>query len=122
MQHIVIADDSRTIRTQLRQALTAAGYSVTEAADGDQAVEKICAERPLLSIVDINMPGLDGYGVCQKLCEMGPPWSELPIIFLTSVRSHALEVLGEKMGAYLTKPVNEQQVLEAVRSLVPLSA
>lgn len=121
MQHIVIADDSRTVRTQLRQALTGAGFSVSEAADGEQALERICTERPLLSIVDINMPGLNGYGVCHKLREMGPPWSELPIIILTSMRSHALEVLGDQMGAYLQKPADDQQVLDAVRSFVPLS-
>lgn len=121
MQHIVIADGSRTVRTQLRQALTAAGFSVSEAADGEQALERICAERPSLTIVDVNMPSLDGYGVCQRLRELGHPFDELPIIFLTSVHSHAVEVLGGQMGASLTKPLDDQQVLDAVRSLVPLS-
>lgn len=122
MQHIVIADDSQTVRTQLRQVLTAAGFTVSEAENGEQAVQRICRDKPFLTIVDINMPELDGYGVCQRLRDLGSPWDELPIIFLTSVQSHALEVLGDQMGAYLKKPVDPDQIVDTVRSFVPMSA
>lgn len=122
MQHIVIADDSRTVRSQLRRALTDAGFTVSEAGNGVEAIQRICSDQPFLTIVDINMPELDGYGVCQKLRELGTPWDKLPIIFLTSVQSHALEVLGNEMGAYLQKPVDPEAVVETVRSFLPLSA
>ena len=122
MHNIVIADDSRTIRIQLRRTLTEAGFNVVEATTGIEAVQAICSSKPFLAIVDINMPEMDGYGVCQKLRELGSPWNELPIVFLTSVNSHALEVLGDQMGAYLRKPVDAEEVLETVRSFVPVSA
>lgn len=122
MKTIVIADDSRTIRTQLRRTLMDAGYNVVEATDGVEAVQKICAENPVLAIVDINMPELDGYGVCQTIRDIGRPWNETPVIFLTSMQSHALEVLGREMGAYLKKPVDPDTVLKAVREFALVSA
>lgn len=118
---IVIADDSRTIRIQLRRTLTAAGFEVVEAETGVEAIQRICQEKPFLAILDINMPEMDGYGVCQKLAELGPPWCDLPIVFLTSLESHALEVLGDQLGAYLKKPVDSALVLSTVRSFLPVS-
>jgi DNA-binding response OmpR family regulator len=67
------------------------------------------------------MPGLESYGVCERLCEPGHRFNELPIIVLTSVHFHALQVLGGQMGARLTRSVDDQQVLDAVRSSVSLS-
>ncbi len=115
---ILVADDSRTIRTQLRQLLTREGFEVVEADCGRAALEQIFAEPPLLAILDITMPDTDGYAVCQELQSHGPPWSEVPIVFLTSLESHALEMLGDKLGAYLHKPVTSAKLLEVVHSLV----
>ena len=50
---------------------------------------------------------------------MGPPYSEMPIIFLTTLESHALELLGDELGAYLQKPVRPQQLLETIAQFVP---
>ena len=61
------------------------------------------------------MPDVDGYGVCQTLQEKGPPFKEIPIVLLTSLNSHALEVLGDELGAYLQKPVNPDALLDAVK-------
>jgi len=115
---ILVADDSRTIRTRVRQILTREGFDVIEADSGQVALEQIFREQPLLAILDINMPDTDGYGVCQELQSQGLPWSELPIIFLTSIESHALEMLGDKLGAYLHKPVTSQKLLDVVQSFV----
>ncbi len=115
---ILVADDSRTIRTRVRQILSGEGFDVIEAETGQAALKQIFREQPLLAILDINMPETDGYGVCQELQNQGLPWSEIPIIFLTSIESHALEMLGDKLGAYLHKPVTSQKLLEVVHSFV----
>lgn len=114
MLKVLVADDSRTIRIQLTQILSKAGYEVVTASDGRQAVDQIISESPFLVILDINMPELDGYGVCQAMKSMADPWQQLPVIFLTTLRSHALELLGRELGAYLQKPVNPAELLEVV--------
>jgi DNA-binding response OmpR family regulator len=115
---ILVADDSHTIRTQLKQILSREGFDVVTTATGRDAVDQILAEQPGLAILDINMPVLDGYGVCQELMERGAPWDHLPIVFLTSLNSHALEMLGGKMGGYLRKPIEAEKVVALVRSLL----
>ncbi len=118
---ILVVDDSSTVRTIVTKALREAGYTVVTATDGAEAVERAREERPQLAILDIYMPFLDGYGVCQEFKNMGKPWSDLPIVFLTSVESHALELLGDKMGAYLHKPVCRDQLISTVAEIVPLT-
>lgn len=117
--HILVADDSGTIRMQVRQILEKAGFAVTVARDGAEAIATSKEHTPTLMVLDVNMPALDGFGVCLELRRMGSPWSEIPIVFLTSSNSHALEILGEEMGAYLKKPVDETRLLHAVRSFLP---
>jgi CheY-like chemotaxis protein len=116
---ILIVDDSRTVRTVVKRTLCSAGYEVKTAADGLECMEAAKQDCPKLAILDIRMPYLDGYGVCQELQKMGPPYSEIPIIFLTTLDSHALELLGDELGAYLQKPVRPQQLLETVSRFLP---
>jgi CheY-like chemotaxis protein len=116
---ILIVDDSSTVRAVLRRTLCQAGYDVVTAADGLEAIETAKTERPQLAILDVRMPFLDGYGVCQELKRMGKPWSDLPIVFLTTLESHALELLGHELGAYLQKPVCDQQLLKVVGEFLP---
>ncbi|MBX3437658.1 MAG: response regulator [Planctomycetaceae bacterium] len=118
---VLVADDSRTIRTQLDLILSQEGIEVITASTGVAALELIFRESPDLAILDINMPELDGYGVCQELMARGTPWNRLPIVFLTSLDSHALEMLGLKMGAYLRKPIVSERVVEVVQSLISVS-
>ena len=115
---ILVADDSRTIRVQVREILTGAGFDVVEASSGQEALDRIDEQCPSLAVVDVNMPDVDGYGVCQTLQEKGMPWKELPVVLLTSLNSHALELLGEELGAYLRKPVEADALLDAVRTNV----
>jgi DNA-binding response OmpR family regulator len=115
---ILIADDSATVRTQVSRALTGAGYEVVEATNGIAAVRAASAEPPLLAVLDIDMPYLDGFGVCQEIKQMGAGWTEVPIIFLTASRSHALEMLGEQLGAYVQKPISPEVLLEVVERLL----
>ena len=111
---ILVVDDSRTVRVQLRRMLSDVGCEVILAADGEEGIERVVQEQPQLLILDIQMPGKDGYAVCQELQQRGPPWSDLPVIFLTVLESHALHLLGSKMGAYLRKPVQRDALLQSV--------
>jgi DNA-binding response OmpR family regulator len=119
---ILVADDSSTVRTQVSQILSKAGYGVATANDGAEAVNLAQRDLPTMMVLDVNMPTLDGFGVCLELRRMGAPWSEIPIVFLTSTSSHALEILGEEMGGYLRKPVREDELLHAVRAVMPCAA
>ncbi len=111
---VLVTDDSRTVRTLVRRVLVDAGYDVLVASNGVEAVQLAKEQRPHLVVLDIEMPELDGYGVCDALKQMGDPWAKLPIIFLTNVESHALELLGVQMGAYLPKPIDAERLLESV--------
>jgi CheY-like chemotaxis protein len=116
---ILVVDDSHTVRTVIKRTLSPMGYEIATAADGLESLEVVKRECPQLAILDIRMPFLDGYGVCQELQKMGTPYCEIPIIFLTTLDSHALELLGDELGAYLQKPVRPQQLVETVARFVP---
>jgi DNA-binding response OmpR family regulator len=98
----------------LERILRAAGYEVITATDGNQAIEMMLEERPSLMVLDVKMPTLDGYGVCEKLNQLGPRAKRPPVVFLTSLRSKALELLGHEFGAYLHKPVQGDELLQVV--------
>ena len=118
-QTLLVVDDSRTVRVQIQRILSNAGYEVITAENGLQAIE-LLRHDPSLMILDVVMPELDGYGVCEKLEQQGEPYSQLPIVFLTSVDSHALELLGREYGAYLHKPVDETELLTTVKTQLEL--
>lgn len=114
MPRLLVVDDSQTVRVQVQRILAQAGYEVITASDGNEAME-LLRHQPQLMVLDVNMPGLDGYSVCEKLKDMGSEYQHLPIVFLTSVNSRALELLGQEFGAYLQKPVVEADLLDAVK-------
>ena len=72
------------------------------------------SEFPSLIVLDINMPGLDGYGFCERMVRENPVHVDTPVVFLTSEQSRALELLGSQLGAYLQKPVSEIELLSVV--------
>lgn len=115
---ILVADDSRTIQTIVRRALEDAGYAVTLAADGREAVRVARSECPQLVILDILMPEQDGYAACLEIRELGQPWRNLPIIFLSREHTPALDALGAELGAYLAKPLRTEVLLTTVASLL----
>lgn len=110
---ILVVDDSRSARLLVSRMLTDVGYEVITANDGNEAIEKL-GEEPSLLVLDVNMPGLDGYGVCEKIRELGFEYHDLPVVFLTSLESRALEMLGDEFGAYLNKPVSKEKLLSVV--------
>ena len=113
--YILVADDSRTLRTYVRRTLAEVGHHVEVACDGFEAVRMIEAECPNVAILDINMPGKDGFGVLEELKGMGAPYCDLPVILLTRNKSQALETLGKQVGAFLHKPASRRVLIETVK-------
>ena len=112
---ILVADDSRTIRSHVSRVLTDAGFDVILASDGREAVDMARRDAPDVVILDIQMPEMDGYQACEEILAMD---SSMPIIFLTKHDAKHLRTLGDDLGAYLHKPVSPDALLETVRSLL----
>ena len=115
---VLVADDSRTVLRLTERTLLAAGYRVLLAEDGRKAIETAVAERPDLIVLDINMPELDGYGVCHDLLARSDWNKRTPFIFLTSADAPHLETLGKQLGAFLSKPTEPDALLQAVATLI----
>ena len=112
-----VADDEQAVRESLRRSLRFNGYDVVLAEDGEDALEQIRAEQPDLTILDLMMPKLDGFGVCRTLRSSG---YEGPILMLTARDSVSDRVAGLDAGAddYLAKPFALEELLARVGSLL----
>ena len=115
---ILIADDEPDILEILEFNLKAEGYDVATAKNGDQAIEKAKSFQPDLIMLDIMMPGKNGFEVCNQL-RLLPAFKKTLIIFLTAMSDESTEIKGLESGAddYLTKPVSPKVLLSKVNSL-----
>ncbi len=111
---ILIADDEAEIRNVLHLYLEIDGYEVVEAENGLEALEKIRREQPDLVILDIMMPGLDGYRVLRNIREQ----NNIPVIMLSAKDTDADKILGLDLGAddYITKPFGPLEAVARVNS------
>jgi len=114
---ILIIEDDTVLRRTLTVALRRQGYGIEAASSGDQGVEMARAEPPDLVLSDVNMRGLDGFGVLKKL-RANPATAVAPVILMTGVPEHADLRHGMDCGAddYLAKPFEIKTLLAAVRS------
>ena len=110
---IMVVDDSHAMRISVKRILMSGGFDVVCASDGHEAIAEL-ETNPDLMVLDINMPGLDGYGVCEELEAANLTRDKLPVVFITSNDSRAMELLGERYGAYLRKPVKPDELLRVV--------
>jgi DNA-binding response OmpR family regulator len=117
MEKILVADDEQKIRKLVGGFLEKSGYSVIEAEDGDDAYRLFCENKDIdLLILDIMMPGLNGWEVCRKIRET----SNVPVIMLTA-RSEEFDILtGYENGAddYVTKPFSPGVLVKRVEALL----
>lgn len=116
---VMIADDSLVIRAVVQAALEAEGYRVMQAEDGTAALE-LCRQRPPdVVLLDVVMPGLDGYEVLAQL-KADPDLSHIPVVFLTGQTSMGNLVAGLRAGAhdYLKKPFAPEELLARVGSAI----
>ena len=111
---ILVADDEAEIRSLLKLYLENEGYSVFEAVDGLEAMEKLKSDKPDLCVLDIMMPGMDGYQVLRKLRED----SNIPVIILSAKDADSEKILGLNLGAddYIAKPFNALEAVARINS------
>ena len=111
---ILIADDEAEIRDLLRLYLEKDGYEVLEAADGLETMESVKRENPDLLLLDIMMPGLDGYRVLRNIRET----NNIPVIMLSAKGTNTDKILGLDLGAddYITKPFEPLEAVARVNS------
>ena len=113
---IVAVDDSLTVRKIVSITLERMGYRVMTASEGQKGIELIGQERPDLILLDITMPGMDGYQVCKAI-KQNPAIRKIPIVMLSGKDGFFDKVKGRLAGAtdYITKPFREATLAEAVK-------
>jgi DNA-binding NarL/FixJ family response regulator len=119
---ILVVDDDRGVRLLLRRTLVEAGFDVTAVADGDHALAAFSAGRPDAVVLDVNLPRLSGYELCNRFKEADP---SVPVLFLSGERTEWFDrVAGLLLGAddYAVKPFDPDEIVARVRSLLLLPA
>jgi len=113
---VLIVEDERKLRELIADYLEAEGLSWREASNGDDAVALFRDIRPDLVILDILMPGLDGYDVCEEIRKL----SDVPILFLTAKSEEEDKLLGYDLGAddYMTKPFSPKVLAAKTKALL----
>ena len=119
MTRVLVIDDEAPIRLLCRVNLEAEGMSVLEAGDGPTGLETARAETPDVILLDVMMPGLDGWGVAEALLEDAAT-AEIPIIFLTARAEFRDRARGLDIGGvdYITKPFNPVELASVVEQLL----
>jgi DNA-binding response OmpR family regulator len=119
MTQVLVIDDEAPIRLLCRVNLEAEGMSVLEASDGPSGLERAMAETPDVILLDVMMPGLDGWAVAESLLE-DDRTATIPIIFLTARAEFRDRARGLDIGGvdYITKPFNPVELAPLVRSLL----
>lgn len=114
---VLVVDDSPTQLNMMRAAFEENGFSVVTAEDGEEAVAKVEAEKPVLVVLDVIMPKLNGFQACRKIKTLH---EDLPIIMLTSKNQKSDEFWGKKQGAdvYMTKPFDREELFAAAVKLL----
>jgi len=114
--HILIVDDDRQIRTMLARFLAEHAMRVTQAGDGEQMFKALETGRFDVIVLDVMMPGDDGFTLCRKLRSS----NTIPLILLTARNSETDRIVGLELGAddYVTKPFDLRELLARVRSVL----
>ena len=120
---ILIVDDERNNRRLLEVMLAPEGFTLLSAASGQEALALVTQEPPDLILLDVMMPGMDGYEVTDKI-KGHPATRNIPIIMITARGDHNARMLGLGAGAegFLTKPVDRAELCVRVRNLLRLKA
>nr|YP_009394863.1 putative transcriptional regulator OmpR [Polysiphonia elongata]ARW63425.1 putative transcriptional regulator OmpR [Polysiphonia elongata] len=115
-EKILVVDDEISIRRILETRLSMIGYDVVSASDGEEALQIFRKEYPTLVVLDVMMPKLDGYGVCQELRKE----SDVPIIILTALGDVSDRITGLELGAddYIVKPFSPKELEARIRSVL----
>ncbi len=114
---ILVVDDTPANLKVISEILTEAGFEVATAIDGERALKLVQYSLPCLIVLDIMMPGIDGFETCKRLKE-NPVTCEIPVIFMTAISDTENKVKGFSLGAvdYITKPFQEEEVLARIKT------
>jgi twitching motility two-component system response regulator PilH len=118
IKNILIVDDSKTEQIHLSEMLTAEGYVTQAASDTTEAENLLSSWRPDLILLDVVMPGQNGFQFARQLSR-DPRFSDTPIILCTSKNQETDRVWGLRQGAkaYLVKPVQKKELLDQIKSI-----
>lgn len=116
---ILIVDDNSDFREITRLSLSNSGYEVLEASSGREAIDAARKEQPDLILLDILMPGLDGYAACRQL-KTNPTTKHIPIIVLTALGDPSVRYKARESGAddCIAKPMTTKELCERVERLL----
>ncbi len=116
---VLIVDDQDANRLLLRDLLESQGHEVTEAADGTEALQRVSEVAPDVVLLDIGMPGMDGFEVCRRL-KADPATASIPVLLVTALSQRDQRLLGIGAGAndYITKPVDRSDLSLRVRNAI----
>jgi twitching motility two-component system response regulator PilH len=118
IRKILIVDDSPTERHVLNDMLTKSGYEVVASDNGEDAIQKAKSLRPDLILMDVVMPGLNGFQATRAISR-DPETRAIPIILCTSKSQETDKIWGMRQGArdYIVKPVNKDELLEKIAAI-----
>ena len=118
--HVLAVDDSLTMRELLRAALHDAGYAVTLASDGREALDRLAEAAPDLIVTDLNMPRLDGFGLIEAV-RSGQQAARIPILVLTTETGQDLKDRARRIGAtgWIDKPFDDAALVATIRRVLP---
>ena len=116
---VLLVDDEEEVRENVGEFLTGQGYDVVEAGDGEEALAKSFTEKPDLILLDLRLPKVDGFQVCQTL-KGNPITSVIPIIMITALNATSQKVKGIEYGAddYIEKPFDLEELAARVKMVM----
>ena len=117
IQKILLVDDSKTELYHLSELLGRRGYQVRTAENGDEAMRRLSEDTPDLILMDVVMPGQNGFQLTRTITR-DPRWSAVPVIMCTSKNQETDKVWGMRQGAsdYIVKPVNAEELVTKIKS------
>ena len=118
IKKILVIDDSPTERHVLVEILNKGGYDIITAESGEEGIEKARAEQPDLILMDVVMPGLNGYQATRTLTR-DESTKHIPVILVTTKEQETDKIWGLRQGAhdYMTKPINGDELLMKIAAL-----
>ena len=118
-EQILVVEDEQAIAAFVQTSLEREGFSVSVARSGEAALAQIQADPPQLIVLDLMLPGIDGFEVCRRVRQYQ---SYIPIIMLTSRTDDVDKIVGLELGAddYVTKPFNARELIARIRSVLRL--
>ena len=117
IQKILLVDDSKTELHVLSELLTKKGYKVRTAENGEEALKRLQEEKPDLILMDVVMPGQNGFQLTRAITR-DPEFANVPVITCTSKNQETDRVWGMRQGArdYVVKPVNPEELLAKIKA------